>query len=47
MSLDARQVELRNRTADVQTAENLVKDYEQQIRDLHVPPPPLCRAPRS
>ena len=38
MSLDARLMELRNRTADVQTAENRLKDYEQQIRALHVRP---------
>ena len=36
MSLDARQVELRNRAAEAQSAENVLKDYEQQIRDLHV-----------
>lgn len=37
-SLDARQVELRNRAAEAQSAENVLKDYEQQIRDLHVRP---------
>lgn len=36
MSLDARIMELRNKCADVKTAENTLKDYEQQIRALHV-----------
>lgn len=36
MSLDARLVELRNRGAEIQTAGNTLKDYEQQIRALHV-----------
>lgn len=36
MSLDARQMELHNRVADVQSAANTLKEYEQQIRDLHV-----------
>lgn len=43
MSLDARLVELRNRAAEVQTASNTIKDYEQQIRALHVSRPPLPR----
>ena len=52
MSLDARVMELTNRSADVKTAENTLKDYEQQIRALHVSHPKslltcqghLCRA---
>ena len=42
MSLDARIMELTNKTADVRTAENTLKDYEQQIRALHVSFFDLC-----
>lgn len=36
MSLEARQVELKSRAAEAQTAENMLKDYERQLRGLHV-----------
>ena len=41
-SLDARQVELQNRAAEAQAAENVLRDYEQQIRENQV-----CFVPRS
>lgn len=36
MSLDARNMELRNRAADVQAAESTMRDYQQQIKGLQV-----------
>ena len=38
-AVNARQVELRNRAAEAQSAENALKDYELQIRELHVRAP--------
>ena len=38
MSLEAKQVEMKSRAAEAQTAENMLKDYEKQLRELHVSP---------
>ena len=38
-AVNARQVELRSRSAEAQSAENALKDYELQIRELHVRAP--------
>ena len=43
MSLEARQVELKSRAAEAQTAENMLKDYERQLRELHVSLPSSYR----
>ena len=46
-NLEARQGEIKSKSAEAQTAENMLKDYEKQLRELHVSLIPLPERHKS